>query len=48
MLMGAEKYVKEVTSTQSVVELSRIAAWRGAYKAFGANPQRTRNTLKKP
>lgn len=29
----------------SVVEVPHVAAWREAYKAFGAKPQRTRNSL---
>jgi DNA/RNA-binding domain of Phe-tRNA-synthetase-like protein len=45
MLREAEEHVKSLTLTQSVIELPHIAAWREAYKAFGAKPQRTRNSL---
>ncbi|EXL55806.1 hypothetical protein FOCG_03540 [Fusarium oxysporum f. sp. radicis-lycopersici 26381] len=45
MLREAEEHVKSLTSSQSVIELPHIAAWREAYKAFGAKPQRTRNSL---
>ncbi|KAL5592763.1 hypothetical protein FOBRF1_013071 [Fusarium oxysporum] len=45
MLREAEEHVKTLMSTQSVIELPHIAAWREAYKAFGAKPQRTRNSL---
>ncbi|KAF4501883.1 hypothetical protein FAGAP_1854 [Fusarium agapanthi] len=45
MLREAEEHVKTLTSTQSITELPHIAAWREAYKAFGAKPQRTRNSL---
>jgi DNA/RNA-binding domain of Phe-tRNA-synthetase-like protein len=30
---------------QPVEELPHVAAWRAAYRAFGAKPQRTRNSL---
>ncbi|KAF5590579.1 uncharacterized protein FSUBG_10795 [Fusarium subglutinans] len=45
MLRDAEEHVKALTSTKSVTELPHIAAWREAYKAFGAKHQRTRNSL---
>jgi DNA/RNA-binding domain of Phe-tRNA-synthetase-like protein len=45
MLREAEEHVRSLTSSQSVIELPHIAAWREAYKAFGAKPQRTRNSL---
>lgn len=38
MLKEAEEHVKTLTSTQSVIDLPHIAAWREAYKAFGAKP----------
>ncbi|KAM0227009.1 hypothetical protein ACHAPO_011888 [Fusarium lateritium] len=45
MLKEAEEHVEKLTLSQSVAELPHIAAWRDAYKAFGAKPQRTRNSL---
>ncbi|KAF7586796.1 hypothetical protein BBP40_008342 [Aspergillus hancockii] len=45
LLREAEAYVKELLSIHPVTELPHIAAWRDAYKAFGAKPQKTRNSL---
>ncbi|KAB8274926.1 Phenylalanyl-tRNA synthetase [Aspergillus minisclerotigenes] len=44
-LQEAEATVKELLSKSVVTELPHIAAWREAYKAFGAKPQKTRNSL---
>ncbi|KAB8215522.1 Phenylalanyl-tRNA synthetase [Aspergillus novoparasiticus] len=44
-LQEAEATVKELLSKSLVTELPHIAAWREAYKAFGAKPQKTRNSL---
>lgn len=45
LLQAAEASAREALTGQSVEELPHIAAWRDAYKAFGAKPQRTRNSL---
>lgn len=45
LLVRAEASVAAALSAQPVEELPHIAAWRDAYRAFGAKPQRTRNSL---
>lgn len=45
MLQTAEAAATEALQTQSVDQLPHVAAWRDAYKAFEAKPQRTRNSL---
>lgn len=45
MLLDAESTAKELLSKHPVTEAPHIAAWREAYKAFGAKPQKTRNSL---
>ena len=45
LLREAETHVKEMLSNYPVTEFPHIAAWREAYKAFGAKPQKTRNSL---
>ncbi|KAB8067426.1 Phenylalanyl-tRNA synthetase [Aspergillus leporis] len=45
LLQEAETSVKELLSKSPVTEFPHIAAWREAYKAFGAKPQKTRNSL---
>lgn len=44
LLAAAEVSVHEL-GDQPVEELRHVAAWRDAYRAFGAKPQRTRNSL---
>jgi DNA/RNA-binding domain of Phe-tRNA-synthetase-like protein len=44
LLVSAEASVRE-RGAQPIEELPHIAAWRDAYRAFGAKPQRTRNSL---
>ncbi|KAE8374834.1 Phenylalanyl-tRNA synthetase [Aspergillus bertholletiae] len=44
-LHDAEATVTELLARAPVTELPHIAAWREAYKAFGAKPQKTRNSL---
>ncbi|HET7172951.1 MAG TPA: phenylalanine--tRNA ligase beta subunit-related protein [Nocardioidaceae bacterium] len=44
LLAAAEANIRELGG-QPVEELPHIAAWRAAYRAFGAKPQRTRNSL---
>lgn len=36
---------REALSARPVEDLPHVAAWREAYKSFGAKPQRTRNSL---
>ncbi|KAJ6094278.1 Phenylalanyl-tRNA synthetase [Penicillium canescens] len=45
LLREAETYVQELLLKYPVTEFLHIAAWREAYKAFGAKPQKTRNSL---
>jgi DNA/RNA-binding domain of Phe-tRNA-synthetase-like protein len=44
LLVAAEASVRELDG-RPVEELAHIASWREAYRAFGAKPQRTRNSL---
>jgi DNA/RNA-binding domain of Phe-tRNA-synthetase-like protein len=45
MLQTAETAAADLLVDQSVDQLPHVAAWRDAYRAFGAKPQRTRNSL---
>lgn len=45
MLVEAEQHARGLLADSPVEELAHIAAWREAYRAFGAKPQRTRNSL---
>jgi DNA/RNA-binding domain of Phe-tRNA-synthetase-like protein len=45
LLQAAEARAREAIAGCPVEELPRVAAWREAYRAFGAKPQRTRNSL---
>ncbi|KAJ2981354.1 hypothetical protein NQ176_g2076 [Zarea fungicola] len=45
LLQEAERSAKALLAKDSVTQLPHIAAWRDAYKAFGAKPQKTRNSL---
>jgi DNA/RNA-binding domain of Phe-tRNA-synthetase-like protein len=45
LLRTAEAAAAEALREQPVEELPHVAAWRDAYQAFGAKPQRTRNSL---
>lgn len=45
MIADAETHARQLLSTGPVEELAHIAAWREAYRGFGAKPQRTRNSL---
>jgi len=45
LLVAAEASAREALAAQPVEELAHVAAWREAYRAFGAKPQRTRNSL---
>ncbi|TFD29527.1 hypothetical protein E3T34_15355 [Cryobacterium sp. TMT1-62] len=45
LLLAAEEAARSTLQQQAVEEVPHIAAWRQAYRAFGAKPQRTRNSL---
>lgn len=45
LLCYAEGRAREALAEWSVEECGHVSAWRDAYRAFGAKPQRTRNSL---
>jgi DNA/RNA-binding domain of Phe-tRNA-synthetase-like protein len=45
MLQAAENSARQARGAQPVDQLPHVAAWREAYRAFGAKPQRTRNSV---
>lgn len=45
LLRAAEQTATEALAENAVEQLPQIAAWRDAYRAFGAKPQCTRNSL---
>lgn len=45
LLATAEAAAREALSDRSAEQLPHVASWREAYRAFGAKPQRTRNSL---
>jgi DNA/RNA-binding domain of Phe-tRNA-synthetase-like protein len=45
LLQAAEAGASEALRDQPVEDLPHVAAWRETYRAFGAKPQRTRNSL---
>jgi DNA/RNA-binding domain of Phe-tRNA-synthetase-like protein len=45
LLQAAEVAARQALSAQVVDQLPHVAAWREAYRAFGAKPQRTRNSV---
>jgi DNA/RNA-binding domain of Phe-tRNA-synthetase-like protein len=45
LLSSAEDAARDALRDRTVDELPHVAAWRDAYRAFGAKPQRTRNSL---
>jgi DNA/RNA-binding domain of Phe-tRNA-synthetase-like protein len=45
LLQAAEAATGAALRERPVQELPHVAAWREAYRAFGAKPQRTRNSL---
>jgi DNA/RNA-binding domain of Phe-tRNA-synthetase-like protein len=45
LLVAAEESARARLAERPVEELPHVAAWRAAYRAFGAKPQRTRNSL---
>jgi DNA/RNA-binding domain of Phe-tRNA-synthetase-like protein len=45
LLAEAESSARPALLERPVEELGHVAAWREAYRSFGAKPQRTRNSL---
>ena len=45
LLGAAEAAARQLLAGAAVEDLPHIAAWREAYRGFGAKPQRTRNSL---
>ena len=45
LLVTAEAAARAALADGPLEELPHVAAWRDAYRAFGAKPQRTRNSL---
>lgn len=45
LLVRAEQHARHLLAERPVEELPHVEAWRTAYRAFGAKPQRTRNSL---
>ena len=45
LLLAAEAAARAALAGLPAEELPHVAAWREAYRAFGAKPQRTRNSL---
>ncbi|MGG5260581.1 B3/B4 domain-containing protein [Phycicoccus avicenniae] len=45
LLRRAEAHAITLLEDRPVEELAHVASWREAYRAFGAKPQRTRNSL---
>ena len=45
LLQRAEAAARTALADRKVEDLPHVAAWRDAYRSFGAKPQRTRNSL---
>ncbi len=45
LVSAAETRARDLLAERSADELPHVASWRDAYRAFGAKPQRTRNSL---
>ena len=45
LLLRAENAARQLLADGPVDQMPHVAAWRDAYRAFGAKPQRTRNSL---
>ncbi|KAF2011869.1 B3/B4 tRNA-binding domain-containing protein [Aaosphaeria arxii CBS 175.79] len=45
ILSGAESSAKAALSQTPVTSIPHVAAWQEAYKAFGAKPKKTKNSL---
>lgn len=45
LLDTAERAARSALRSSELTDLAHVAAWRDAYRGFGAKPQRTRNSL---
>lgn len=45
LLRAAEEHARALLASTPVAELPHVAAWRETFRAFGARPQHTRNSL---
>ena len=45
LIQAAEAAAREALDVSAVEQIPHVAQWREAYRAFGAKPQRTRNSL---
>ncbi len=45
LVAEAEGHARDLLATSAVEDLPHVAAWREAFRGFGAKPQRTRNSL---
>ena len=45
LLQRSETFVRQALRDVPVEQLTHVAQWRDAYRAFGAKPQRTRNSV---
>jgi len=45
LLRSAERRARRLLAERPAEQLPHVSAWREAYRAFGAKPQRTRNSL---
>ncbi|MBX3116359.1 MAG: hypothetical protein KF808_03325 [Cryobacterium sp.] len=45
LLRAAEEHARTLLASTPVAELPHVAAWRETFRAFGARPQHTRNSL---
>lgn len=45
LLVQAEEHARRLLESTAVDQLPHVAAWRDAYRDFGAKPQRTRNSV---
>lgn len=45
LLMRAEAVAADLLAETTVEDVPHVASWREAYRAFGAKPQRTRNSV---
>ncbi|MBV9208444.1 MAG: hypothetical protein JO037_24245 [Actinobacteria bacterium] len=45
LLLAAEAAARQALGDRPAEQLPHVAAWREAYRAFGAKPKRTRNSL---
>src|SRR5689334_8800958 len=45
LLRAAEAAAREALDAAAVEQIPHLAEWREAYRAFGAKPQRTRNSV---